>query len=246
MNETTIDALAIGAHPDDAEFGAGGTLLKLRSLGYTTGILDMSRGEMGTRGTPEERAIEALDAAKVLGLSFRASLDLGDGRIRDTDESRAALVAVFRRLRPRIVFTHHFEESHPDHIATANLVRACVYMSGLAKYSSDSGDARHRPCAVAHYSFPRWLAPSFVVDISDWIETKVEASKCHRTQLFDPNSEALETALSGKDFLDKLNARARYFGSLIGSEYAEGFYVRETIAADDPIRLFPQPINIFY
>src|SRR3982750_3869601 len=106
----TIDALAIGAHPDDAEMGAGGTLLRLGSLGYTTGILDMTRGEMGTRGTAEVRAQEARDAARELGLSFRDTLDLGDGHVRDTEEARAALVRVFRRLRPTVVFTHYWEE----------------------------------------------------------------------------------------------------------------------------------------
>jgi N-acetylglucosamine malate deacetylase 1 len=242
----TIDALAIGAHPDDADFGAGGTLLRLGSLGYTTGILDMTRGEMGTRGTPAERAQEALDAASALGLGFRETLDLGDGAVRDTDASRSALVATFRRLRPRLILTHHWDEAHPDHVATAHLVRACAYLAGLGKYDSAPKLERHRPCAVAHFNFPRWVQASFVVDITDWAEKKAEAARCHRSQLFDPNRAEPETLLSGADFLDKLDARARYFGGLVGVRFAEAFLVKEALNVEDPIAMLNKPMNLFY
>jgi bacillithiol biosynthesis deacetylase BshB1 len=243
---TTIDALAIGAHPDDADFAAGGTLLHLRSLGYTTGILDMSRGEMGTRGTPEERAQEATDAARALGLEFRETLDLGDGSIRDTDRSRAALVDVFRRLRPKLILTHHWDEAHPDHVATSHLVRACAYLSGLGKYNVNDSLERHRPCAIAHFNFPRWVQPTFVIDITAWAEQKSVAARCHRSQLFDPNRAEPETALSGEDFLDKIDARARYFGGLVGVRLAEAFFVKEALNVEDPIRLLNKPMNLFY
>ena len=137
MNGETVDALAIGAHPDDAEMGAGGTLLRLGALGYRTGILDMTRGEMGTRGTAEVRAEEAREAARALGLSFRDTADLGDGFVRDTEDARRALVRIFRRLRPKLVFTHYWEEPHPDHVATSQLVRHVSYLSGLAKYDAE-------------------------------------------------------------------------------------------------------------
>src|SRR5262245_25334525 len=157
MTTGTIDALAIGAHPDDAEMGAGGTVRRLGSLGYTPGTPATTRGEMGTRGTAEMRSREAQDAAAALGLSYRDTLDLGDGRVRDTEEARTALVRAFRRLRPKVVFTHHWEEPHPDHVATSLLVRHAQYLAGLAKYDADHGLERHRPSSVAHFNMPRWV-----------------------------------------------------------------------------------------
>jgi bacillithiol biosynthesis deacetylase BshB1 len=242
----TIDALAIGAHPDDAEFGAGGTLLRLGSMGYTTGILDMTRGEMGTRGTADERGIEAGDAARALGLSFRDTLDLGDGFVRDTDENRVALVRVFRRLRPKVVFTHYWEEPHPDHVGTSTLVRHVAYLAGLAKYDAASGLERHRPYAVAHWGLPRWVEPTFIVDFSEWAERKQEAIRCHRSQLHDPSRNEPETALSNADFLGQLDARHRHYGGLIRALFGEAFLVKEALNVDDPIRLLSRPMNLFY
>jgi len=242
----TIDALAIGSHPDDAEFGAGGTLLRLKSLGYRTGILDMTRGEMGTRGTPEERAEEAEAAAGELGLDFRGTLDLGDGRVMDTEAARSALVRALRRLRPTIVFTHYWEEPHPDHVATAALTRHAAYLSGLARYDAGADLERHRPSAVLHYGMPRWVPPSFVVDVSDWIEQKRRAILAHRSQLHDPGRAQPETALSGEAFLDRLEARNAYFGGLAGVRYGEPFLVREALRVDDPVRLLSRPMDLFY
>lgn len=242
----TIDALAIGSHPDDAEFGAGGTLLRLGSLGYTTGILDMTRGEMGTRGTPELRAEESRAAARALGLAYRDTLDLGDGFVRDTDETRVAMVRAIRRLRPKVIFTHYWEEPHPDHVATSTLVRNCVYLSGLVKYDAESGLERHRPHAVAYYNFPRWVPPTFVVDITEWAERKREAIRCHVSQLHDPTRNEPETALTGEDFIDRLEARSRHFGSLVGVEFGEPFLVREALKVDDPVSLLERPMGLFY
>lgn len=242
----TIDALAIGSHPDDAEFGAGGTLLRLKALGYRTGILDMTRGEMGTRGTPEERASEAEDAARELRLDYRGTLDLGDGGIRDSDEARAALVRALRRLRPRIVFTHYWEEPHPDHVATAQVTRHAIYLSGLAKFDAGAGQERHRPSSVLHYGLPRWVPPTFVVDIGDWHEQKRRAVLAHRSQLHDPGRAEPETALSGASFLERLEARSAYFGSLVGARFGEAFLVREALRVDDPVALLSRPMDLFY
>ena len=242
----TIDALAIGAHPDDAELGAGGTLLRLESLGYTTGILDMTRGEMGTRGTAELRAEEARDAARALGLSFRDTLDLGDGHVRDTAEARLALVRAFRRLRPKVVFTHYWEEPHPDHVATAQLVRHASYLAGLAKYDAEAGFDRHRPYSVAHFNLPRWVPPTFIVDIGEWAARKEAAILCHRSQLHNPTSDEPETALTGSEFLEHLRARSRHYGALIVAEHGEPFLVREALNVEDPIRLLGRPMNLFY
>jgi bacillithiol biosynthesis deacetylase BshB1 len=243
----TIDALAIGAHPDDAEMGAGGTLLRLGSLGYTTGILDMTRGEMGTRGTAEVRAQEARAAAAALGLTFRDTLDLGDGRVRDTEEARVALVRVFRSLRPKVVFTHHWEEPHPDHVATAQLVRHAQYLAGLAKYDAESGLERHRPSSVAHFNTPRWVTPSFLVDIGEWVDRKEAALRCHRSQMHDPaRADEPETLLTGSDFIERLASRGQYFGTLVRASYAEAFFVREALNVEDPVKLLGRPMDVFY
>jgi bacillithiol biosynthesis deacetylase BshB1 len=244
--DRTVDALAIGAHPDDAEFGAAGTLLCLAALGYRTGILDMTRGEMGTRGTPAERAAEAEAAAGVLGLAVRECLDLGDGFLRDTDIARVTLVRAFRLLRPRLVFTHYWDEPHPDHVATASLVRHAVYLAGLARYDGDSGLERHRPNAIAHFGIPRWVPPSFVVDISAWAGRKAEAIACHKSQLYDPSRNEPQTALSGPDFLERLEARQRYYGALVGARDGEAFLVREAIAVADPVAALARPMHLFY
>jgi bacillithiol biosynthesis deacetylase BshB1 len=242
----TIDALAVGSHPDDAEFGAGGTLLRLASLGYTTGILDMTRGEMGTRGTVEERGAEAHEAARALGLAFRDTLDLGDGYVGDTPAARSAMVGALRRLRPKIVFTHFWDEPHPDHVATAHLVRNAVYLAGLAKYEASTGLERHRPSAVAHFGIPRWVQPSFIVDISEWIDQKAAAVRCHRSQLYDPTRNELNTVLSGEDFLERLDARHGYYGNLIGARSGEAFVIKEALNVEDPIRLLAHPMSLFY
>lgn len=242
----SIDVLAIGAHPDDAEIGAGGTLLRCASLGYRTAILDMTRGELGTRGTAEERATESADAAKVLGLAWRGTVDLGDGYVRDTPESRKALVRMYRELRPKVILTHYWEEAHPDHVATAHLARSCVYLAGLAKYEPTDGLERFRPSCVAHFNLPRWVAPSFIIDVGEWFEKKMAALSCHRSQLFDPNRAEPQTALSGSDFGERLRNRSRHYGTLIAADHGEPFLVREALAVDDPVRLLGRTMNLFY
>ena len=244
-NSPLVDVLAIGAHPDDAELHAGGTLLRLVSLGYRTGIVDLTRGETASRGTVEERAAEASRAAAVLGLTLRQTLDLGDGRLDDTPAIRVAVVAVLRRLRPRLVLTHHEEEPHPDHGATARIVRAAAYLAGLARWEPDAGPGRHRPHAVLHFGLPRWVPPSFVVDIAPWAERKQQAIACHASQLYDPGRAGPATAVSAPSFLDDLAVRGHATGTLIGSRQAEAFLVREPLVVDDPVALFPRPLGLF-
>jgi LmbE family N-acetylglucosaminyl deacetylase len=154
-------------------------------------------------------------------------------------------VTAFRRLRPRVVFTHYWDEPHPDHQATAALVRYAGYLAGLAKYASHDGLERHRPSAIAHFGLPRWVAPTFVVDVGDFLERKARAILCHRSQLHDPSRDEPETALSGKEFLERLEARQRYFGSLIGASAGEPFLVREALDVRDPVALFARPMHLF-
>jgi bacillithiol biosynthesis deacetylase BshB1 len=240
----TVDVLAVGAHPDDVEFHAGGTLLRLVALGYSTGILDLTRGESATRGTPEIRAAEAEAAAHVLGLRHRSCLDLGDGQLTDSLAARTAVALAFRRLRPRLVLTHHWDQPHPDHVATAQIVTAAAYLAGLANWQPASSLPRHRPSRVAHFGLPHAVQPTFIVDISEWASKKEEAIRCHRSQLHDPTSSAPETGVSSPEHLDRLDAIHRYYGTLIQTRYGEAFATRGIPAVRDPVQFLSGPMDI--
>jgi N-acetylglucosamine malate deacetylase 1 len=240
-----LDVLAIAAHPDDVELSVGGTLLKLAEIGYKTGILDLTRGEAGTRGTPEIRAAEAQSAAEILGVSVRENLDLGDSQIWVNEDSRTQIVRALRRLRPRVVFTQFWDDPHPDHAHTSQLVREAAHLSGLAKYDSDFGLERWRPSAVAYFLFPRTVAPSFLVDISPQSERKWQAIQAHASQFHNPASNAPQSRVSTPQFLREMEARDRYFGALIGAEYAEAFFVREALHITDPVALLTNSMNLY-
>jgi len=244
-DDRRLDALAIGAHPDDVELACGGTLAKLVSLGYRVGVLDMARGEMGTRGSAEIRARESEAASRELNLAVRDNLELPDGHIWLTEESRTRMVRKIRLYRPRVIFTHYWEDPHPDHVHTCQIVREGSHVAGLAKYDSETGQERFRPQTIAHFMFPRTAAPTFVVDISDFAEQKHRAVSCYRSQLFDPKSNELETNLSSEAFLRRVEARQRFYGSLIMVEHAEGFIVREALNVRDPIELLTRRMNMY-
>lgn len=241
----SLDVLAIAAHPDDVELSVGGTLVKLARMGYKTGVLDLTRGELGTRGTPEIRAQEAERAAQLLGLSVRENLDLGDARVWVNEESRVKLVRALRRLRPRVVFTQFWEDPHPDHAHTSQLVREACHVSGLVKYDLDSGQERWRPSCIAYFLFPRTVAPSFIVDISETSQRKWEAIRAHASQFFNPQATEPESRVSTEAFLGEIEARDRYFGALIGAEHGEAFFVREALNVEDPIALLTRGMNIY-
>ena len=240
-----LDVLAIAAHPDDVELSAGGTLIKLAEMGYKTGVVDLTRGESATRGTPETRAEEAAGAARLLGLTVRENLDLGDAHIWPGEESRTRLVRLLRRLRPRVLFTQHWEDPHPDHAHTSQIVREAAHVAGLAKYDAEAGQERFRPACVAYFLFPRTVAPSFIVDISETSARKWEAIRSHASQFFDPQSCEPESRVSTRQFLSEIEARDRYFGALIGSSHGEGFFVREALNVPDPIALLTRRMNMY-
>jgi bacillithiol biosynthesis deacetylase BshB1 len=240
-----LDVLAIAAHPDDVELTVGGTLIKLAQMGYKTGALDLTRGESGTRGTPEIRATEAERAAQLLGLSVRENLDLGDARIWENEESRVRLVRALRLLRPRVVFTQFWEDPHPDHAHTSQLVREACHVSGLAKYDQESGQERWRPSCVAYFLFPRTVAPSFIVDISETSERKWEAIRAYASQFFNPQATEAQSRVSTQAFMSEIEARDRYFGALIGVERGEAFFVREALNVEDPVALLTRPMNMY-
>jgi bacillithiol biosynthesis deacetylase BshB1 len=241
----TLDALAIAAHPDDVELSAGGTLIKLAEMGYRTGVLDLTRGESGTRGTPETRAEEAARAASVLGLAVRENLDLGDAHVWPNEDSRVKMVRALRRLRPRLIFTQYWEDPHPDHAHTSQIVREAAHVAGLAKYDAAAGQERWRPAGIAYFLFPRTVAPTFIVDISDTSARKWEAIRCYASQFHDPHSHAPQTRVSTAQFLAEIEARDRYFGALIGAAHGEAFFVREALNVADPVALLTQRMNLY-
>jgi bacillithiol biosynthesis deacetylase BshB1 len=240
-----VDVLAIFAHPDDMELTVGGTLLKMKSLGYKTGALDVTGGEMGTRGTPEGRAGEAMEAARILKLDLRENLGLSDGHVFADDESRTRLVRVLRRLKPQVILTHQADDPHPDHNHIAQLVRESARLASMRKYDEAFGLERTNVPIVAHNVFSRLLAPSFIVDVSEFLEQKMQSIKAHKSQFYNPESDEPETRLTGEGFLDELENRSRYFGSLIGTAAGEPFYVREALNVDDPIALLTRPMNLY-
>ena len=245
MNE--IDVLAIFAHPDDVELTVGGTLLKMKSLGYTTGALDVTKGEMGTRGTVEIRAAEADDAARILKLDVRENLELPDGHVWVNDETRTRLVRVLRRLKPKILLTHQADDPHPDHNHITQLVREAARLCSMQKYDGEFGQERTTAPIVAHNIFSQRITPSFIVDISDFLEEKTEAIRAHKSQFYNPNAgkEELETRLTSEGFIEELENRSRYFGSLIGVKAGEPFFVREALNVADPVALLTQPMNLY-
>jgi bacillithiol biosynthesis deacetylase BshB1 len=240
-----LDVLAIAAHPDDVELSVGGTLAKLALAGYRTGILDLTRGESGTRGTPELRALESRRASEILGLTIRETLNLGDSHLWVNEESRVEVVRALRGLRPRIVFTQHWDDPHPDHAHASQLVREAAHIAGLAKYDAEAGFERWRPSCVAYFHFTRAVAPTFIVDISETYERKWEAIQAHESQFFNPNSNEPQTRVSTQGFLREMEARDRYFGAMIGVEYGEAFFVREALNVADPVALLTRQMNMY-
>ncbi|HTK25234.1 MAG TPA: bacillithiol biosynthesis deacetylase BshB1 [Pyrinomonadaceae bacterium] len=240
-----MDILAIFAHPDDVELAVGGTLLKMKSLGYRTGALDVTQGEMGTRGTVEGRAEEAAEAAKILKLDVRENLGLADGHVFADDESRKKLVRVLRRIKPKVIVTHQDGDPHPDHNHIVQLVRESARLASMRKYDEETGDEKIKVPIVAHNVFSRRVQPSFIVDISEFLDEKMAAIRAHRSQFYNPESTEPETRLTTKEFLTDLESRSRYFGSMIGVAAGEPFFVREALNVEDPIKLLTMPMNLY-
>lgn len=222
-----VDILAIGIHPDDVELSASGTLLRHAALGYSFGLLDLSRGELGTRGTPDIRAAEALASARLLGAAFRQTLDIPDGLFEHKPDNWLKIVQVLRACRPDLVLCNAPDDRHPDHGRAARMCADACYYAGLEKIETRDEQGRiqlkWRPRAVYHYVQDKQLTPDFVVDITPYFEKKMQAILTFRSQFFDPKGETPNTPISGKDFLDFMEAKARVFGRSIQAQYAEGF-----------------------
>ena len=229
-----LDILVMAAHPDDAELSCSGTILSYIAQGKKVGIVDFTRGEIGTRGTPEIRLQESNDATKILGLHARENLGLADGFFQNDQASQLILMEVIRRYRPEIVLANALEDRHPDHGKGAKLAIDACFLSGLRMIPttdshSKSEQAAWRPKHVYHYIQDRYLEPDFVIDITEHWETKEQSIRAFKSQFFDPNSKEPNSYISSPDFLSFIQARAQEMGHKIGVKYGEGFQSQKTI-----------------
>ncbi|WP_186280074.1 bacillithiol biosynthesis deacetylase BshB1 [Fluviicola chungangensis] len=235
-----IDILAIGAHPDDVELSASGTLLKHRAMGYTTGIIDLTQGELGSRGTKETRKEEAAAAARILGLTERVNLKMADGFFEHSEENLRLIIEQIRRFKPQIVLLNAVSDRHPDHGRGGKLASEACFLAGLRKIETTwNGEPQeaHRPQAVYHYVQDRYLQPDFVVDVTDFVEQKFDSIKAYKTQFWDPNSTEPKTPISGEEFFEFLRGRMAEFGRNIGVRYAEGYTVERIIGVNSLFEL---------
>ncbi len=246
----SLHAIAFGAHPDDVELTCGGTVAKLADRGYRVGVVALTAGELGTRGTPEIRKREFEEGARRLGASEARILGLPDGGLAANPEQRTAVIRLIREFRPNIVLAPYWEDRHPDHANGSRLVSEAAFLAGLSRL--ETGQPAHRPYRVLFYPSRFDFRPSFIVDVSRWHGRKLEAIRAHRSQFQLDGEEGggdnggPETNVSHRGFLEAVVARDRFYGSCIGVEYGEAFLVREPPALDDPVEFFgPQYLKAF-
>ena len=224
-----LDILVLASHPDDAELCTGGTIAKHISMGHKVGIVDLTRGELGTRGTPETRAKEAAKASEILGLNIRENLGFADGFFRNDEEHQREVIRIIRKYQPEIVLANAVYDRHSDHSRAADLAYDSCFLSGLAKIETSVDGKKQqawRPGAVYHYIQSLYIQPDFVVDISDFWDTKVASYMAYKSQMFDPESKEPETFISSPRFLKLIEARAIEFGHTIGVKFGEGYTTR--------------------
>ena len=228
-----LDILAIGAHPDDVELGCGATLAKEIAAGKKVGILDLTQGELGTRGTVEIRQKEAALAGKKLGITCRENLNLPDGFIFNTQENQLLLIEKIRQYQPDIVLTNAIEDRHTDHAKASELTTSACYLSGLIKIETQQNQVNQkawRPKHVFHYIQWKNLTPDFVVDVTGFLDQKMKAVKAYESQVFNPDSKEPFTPTASENFLESIVSRAKDLGRIIGTNAGEGFTVERTIA----------------
>lgn len=231
-----LDILVIAAHPDDAELGAGGSIVKAIQSGKKVGILDLTRGEMGTRGTVETRKQESEISTKILGVVVRENVGLPDGFLENSNEFQMRILPFIRKYRPEIVLANAISDRHPDHGKGSKLASDACFLSGLRalKTTDEDGNEQEawRPKAVYHFVQDHYLKPDFVVDVSAQWEKKIEAIRSFKTQFYDPNSAEPKTPISTPDFMHFLDARGREYGRMIGVSFAEGFTTERPVGVD--------------
>ncbi|MBM3284890.1 MAG: bacillithiol biosynthesis deacetylase BshB1 [Candidatus Aminicenantes bacterium] len=234
-----LDALAFGAHADDVELACGGTLIALAALGYKTGVIVLTRGEMATRGSVETRSQEFANSARIMGLTAHQILDIPDGRVEATWTNKLKIIDALRTHKPKIVFAPYWVDRHPDHEQTSLLVRQSAYLAGLKKL--ETGQAPFRTHQVIFYQGWFGFTPSFIVDISESHDQKMKAIRAYRSQFHrqdQAESESENTLISRPDFLERIESRDRQHGASIGVKYGEPFLVREAMKLEDPVKFF--------
>lgn len=245
MNDVPLDLLAIAAHRDDVEQTCGGTLLKMAQRGHRTGILDLTQGEMGTRGTADDRAREAAEAARILRVSFRHALEIPDGRVENTWENRLKIAGIIRQQRPRVVILPYWEGRHPDHYTCSTLGYEACFLAGLAKLQLDPADSSsksaasqdwikrpHRPFKIIYATLYYDIRPSFVVDISDQFEARLESIYAYKSQFTDQEAGKSDFPAHA-EIRNRVATTAGFYGMLAGVKYAEPFLQKEVGLVDD-------------
>ena len=230
-----LDILAFGAHPDDIELGCGATIAKEIANGKTVGVVDLTRGELGTRGTAETRDAEAAESAKILGLSMRTNLKFADGFFTNDKQHQLEVIKQIRKYRPEIVLCNAIDDRHIDHGKGSQLVSDACFLSGLIKIETELDGEKQkqwRPKHVYHYIQWKNITPDFVVDVSNFMDKKIQSVLAYKTQFFDASSKEPETPISSKNFTDSIEYRARDLGRLIGVEHGEGFTVERYPAVE--------------
>ncbi len=231
-----VDILAFAAHPDDIEISASGTLLKHIQQGKTVAIVDLTQGELGSRGTAETRREESKVASQILGLSDRVNLKMADGFFEHNEANLRLVIEQIRHFQPQLVLANAVSDRHPDHAKGSKLVSEACFLAGLIKVETNfqgENQKAHRPKAVYHYIQDRHIEPDFVVDVSDFVEQKIASIKAYKTQFFDPNSAEPKTPISGEDFFDFIYGRMSTMGRHIGVNYGEGFTVERYVGVND-------------
>lgn len=236
-----VDILAFGAHPDDVELSAAGTLIKHINMGFSVGIIDLTMGEMGTRGTTEIRALEAEQARKIIGAKFRENLKMSDSFIDLSKESIYKVVKAIRTHQPKIILCNAVKDRHPEHGVASKLVSKACFISGLRKYETSlDGETQkpHVPQNVYHYIQDQWIDPDFIVDISEEMDQKIKAVKAFESQFYDPKSKEPTTPISTKDFMDSILSKANLLGRSIGESFGEGFTTERPTGINNLFNLY--------
>ncbi len=231
-----LDILAIGVHPDDIELSASGTILKHIALGKTVGILDLTLGELGTRGNANLRTQEANHSAKILGVSVREQLTMADGFFENNETHQKQIIQIIRKFQPELILCNAVSDRHPDHGRSAKLASDACFYSGLVKIETKENGVIQkpwRPKAVYHYIQDNFIEPDFVIDITSFMDKKMESIMAYSSQFFDPNSKEPETPISSASFIEYLKAKSTLFGRAINCDYAEGFTVDRYIGVDN-------------
>ncbi|WP_285011385.1 bacillithiol biosynthesis deacetylase BshB1 [Pedobacter faecalis] len=235
-----LDILVLAVHPDDAELGCSGTILKHIAQQKKVGIVDFTRGELGTRGTAETRDQEALDSAQILGLHTRENLRLRDGFFKNDEVHQIEVIKMIRKYQPEIVLTNALDDRHPDHGRAGDLANDACFLSGLSKIETSldgTAQSAWRPSLVLQYIQDRYIKPDIIVDITPFMDTKIAAIKAFKTQFHNPELEGPATYISSPEFMESVISRAREFGKAIGATYAEGFTSRKLLGVDDLFHL---------